>query len=41
MMLLGAVSPDCTQLSMSRQDVERYSGMKRWKKPLRNLNAIG
>ena len=41
LIMLGALSPDHTRLSMTEKDVERYPGIKRWRQPHRNLNAIG
>ena len=41
MMMLGALSPDHVNLAMPTKDTERYTGMSRWRKAKRNLNAIG
>lgn len=41
MIMLGALSPDHTNLSMSAKDLERYPDIKKWRQPNRNLNAIG
>jgi len=41
--MMGALSPDHTNLSMPKDDLARYSGIERWKRrrefSLRNLNA--
>jgi hypothetical protein len=31
--MLGAMSPDHTHLSMTAKDQVRYAGMKKWKQP--------
>ena len=40
MIMLGALSPDHLGLAMSKDDVDRYPGMAKWRPVQRNLNAI-
>lgn len=35
--MMGALSPDHAKLTLSQNDVQRFSGMDKWRKHVRNF----